>query len=389
MRFLLFLILCNIFAHSRESKPSRKLKLHPCVPGTSERATDQDSRHEAPDLVMPGSRFTRVGKKNVSHGFSCYIRFTWSPFCGFAMRCTSLPVLDGAASSESQTGKQHLSFVNKGKMILRFASLCLHNVWLQWWDISVTTLSQSFIFWFLVIFIHCLFVYFPFLFFNAVNKCLIVWAPESPLLSVGGRGETESGDVEGRRIVRYPDSHQLFVGNLPHDIDESELKDFFMSTFASEPTPPRPPPPPTGLECHRPLIRLCLFSAYGSVVELRINTKGVGGKLPNFGFVVFDDSDPVQRILGAKVEGARIDVSSHTLACFCESLTRISTHEPINCTQLFVCNSPCSILAFFTCCVSATNQVCLTVSEKSEFVSHSYCKQIQPWIFLLVTWQQM
>ncbi|XP_063739300.1 ras GTPase-activating protein-binding protein 2 isoform X5 [Eleginops maclovinus] len=87
----------------------------------------------------------------------------------------------------------------------------------------------------------------------------------------GSRGDSESGDMENRRIVRYPDSHQLFVGNLPHDIDESELKDFFMT--------------------------------YGNVVELRINTKGVGGKLPNFGFVVFDDSDPVQRILGAKVEG--------------------------------------------------------------------------------------
>lgn len=42
-------------------------------------------------------------------------------------------------------------------------------------------------------------------------------------------------------------------------------------------------------------------SAFGNVVEMRINTKGVGGKLPNFGFVVFDDSEPVQRILGAKV----------------------------------------------------------------------------------------
>lgn len=52
-----------------------------------------------------------------------------------------------------------------------------------------------------------------------------------------------------------------------------------------------------------------LFAAYGNVVELRINTKGVGGKLPNFGFVVFDDSDPVQRILGAKVEGACISIS--------------------------------------------------------------------------------
>ncbi|XP_037620311.1 ras GTPase-activating protein-binding protein 2 isoform X4 [Sebastes umbrosus] len=84
----------------------------------------------------------------------------------------------------------------------------------------------------------------------------------------GSRGENESGDMDSRRIVRYPDSHQLFVGNLPHDIDESELKEFFMT--------------------------------YGNVVELRINTKGVGGKLPNFGFVVFDDAEPVQRILGAK-----------------------------------------------------------------------------------------
>uniref|UniRef100_A0A8C9SAM3 Ras GTPase-activating protein-binding protein 2 n=1 Tax=Scleropages formosus TaxID=113540 RepID=A0A8C9SAM3_SCLFO len=83
-----------------------------------------------------------------------------------------------------------------------------------------------------------------------------------------GRGDSESGEMDTRRIMRYPDSHQLFVGNLPHDIDENELKEFFMT--------------------------------FGNVVELRINTKGVGGKLPNFGFVVFDDSDPVQRILGAK-----------------------------------------------------------------------------------------
>lgn len=60
----------------------------------------------------------------------------------------------------------------------------------------------------------------------------MVWAFELLLSCIGGRGENESGDVEGRRIVRYPDSHQLFVGNLPHDIDESELKDFFMSKFA-------------------------------------------------------------------------------------------------------------------------------------------------------------
>ncbi|XP_069486674.1 ras GTPase-activating protein-binding protein 2 isoform X1 [Ambystoma mexicanum] len=82
------------------------------------------------------------------------------------------------------------------------------------------------------------------------------------------RGDMEPNEMDNRRVFRYPDSHQLFVGNLPHDIDECELKDFFMT--------------------------------YGNVMELRINTKGVGGKLPNFGFVVFDDSEPVQRILLAK-----------------------------------------------------------------------------------------
>ncbi|XP_051517017.1 ras GTPase-activating protein-binding protein 2 isoform X1 [Myxocyprinus asiaticus] len=87
-------------------------------------------------------------------------------------------------------------------------------------------------------------------------------------ISFKGRGESDGGDVDTRRTVRYPDTHQLFVGNLPHDIDEGELKDFFMT--------------------------------FGNVIEMRINTKGVGGKLPNFGFVVFDDSEPVQRILGAK-----------------------------------------------------------------------------------------
>lgn len=38
--------------------------------------------------------------------------------------------------------------------------------------------------------------------------------------------------MDSRRPVRYPDSHQLFVGNLPHDIDENELKEFFMSKEA-------------------------------------------------------------------------------------------------------------------------------------------------------------
>uniref|UniRef100_A0A8C5HBT5 GTPase activating protein (SH3 domain) binding protein 2 n=1 Tax=Gouania willdenowi TaxID=441366 RepID=A0A8C5HBT5_GOUWI len=63
----------------------------------------------------------------------------------------------------------------------------------------------------------------------------------------------------------------LFVGNLPQDIDKRELKEFFMT--------------------------------YGNVVNLWINTKSVKGNLPNFVFVVFDNSDFVQRILEAQVEG--------------------------------------------------------------------------------------
>ncbi|KAL4688320.1 hypothetical protein H8959_004572 [Pygathrix nigripes] len=72
----------------------------------------------------------------------------------------------------------------------------------------------------------------------------------------------EQGDIEPRRMVRHPDSHQLFIGNLPHKVDKSELKYFFQN--------------------------------YGNMVELHINS---GEKLPNFDFVVFDDSEPVQKVL--------------------------------------------------------------------------------------------
>ena len=46
-------------------------------------------------------------------------------------------------------------------------------------------------------------------------------------------------------------------------------------------------------------LRICVpLADYGNVVELRINS---GGKLPNFGFVVFDDSEPVQKVLSNRV----------------------------------------------------------------------------------------
>lgn len=64
---------------------------------------------------------------------------------------------------------------------------------------------------------------------------------------------------------RFPDSHQLFVGNLPQNVLESELRVF--------------------------------FEKFGNVVEVRINAKSVPGKVPNFGFVVFDSPTPVGEIL--------------------------------------------------------------------------------------------
>uniref|UniRef100_A0A2K6TSG6 RRM domain-containing protein n=1 Tax=Saimiri boliviensis boliviensis TaxID=39432 RepID=A0A2K6TSG6_SAIBB len=45
---------------------------------------------------------------------------------------------------------------------------------------------------------------------------------------------TELNDSDNHRIIHYPDSHQLFVGNLPHDIDENELEEFFMKNLNCE-----------------------------------------------------------------------------------------------------------------------------------------------------------
>uniref|UniRef100_A0A8C5GZ58 RRM domain-containing protein n=1 Tax=Gouania willdenowi TaxID=441366 RepID=A0A8C5GZ58_GOUWI len=69
----------------------------------------------------------------------------------------------------------------------------------------------------------------------------------------------------GRRIVRYPDAHQLFVGNIPHDVEKTELMEF--------------------------------FEQFGSVLDFKIICRG---KHPNFGFVVFNDSEPVQKILSSR-----------------------------------------------------------------------------------------
>ena len=47
------------------------------------------------------------------------------------------------------------------------------------------------------------------------------------------------------------------------------------------------------------------FSAYGGVVEVRINRKSTRD-VPNFGFVVFDNAESVQQVLGARVCTSKI-----------------------------------------------------------------------------------
>jgi RNA recognition motif-containing protein len=58
-----------------------------------------------------------------------------------------------------------------------------------------------------------------------------------------------------------PDSHQVFVGNLPNGTTEEDLKG--------------------------------VFNKFGTVIEVRINPK-------NFGFVVFDSEKPVQVIIQSR-----------------------------------------------------------------------------------------
>lgn len=72
-----------------------------------------------------------------------------------------------------------------------------------------------------------------------------------------------------KRFGRFPDGQQVFVGNLNQDLSETELKGF--------------------------------FGQYGRVVEVRINSNSKqqsGRRLPNYGFVVFDDKVTVDNLLG-------------------------------------------------------------------------------------------
>jgi hypothetical protein len=57
--------------------------------------------------------------------------------------------------------------------------------------------------------------------------------PRTDRLSVdhdaGVAGGSDGEDSSSRRMIRYPDNQQVFVGNLPHIVTDMELRDFFES----------------------------------------------------------------------------------------------------------------------------------------------------------------
>lgn len=80
--------------------------------------------------------------------------------------------------------------------------------------------------------------------------------------------QRQSGDNEDEKNKRYPDTQQIFVGNLQPDTNEIELKTF--------------------------------FSQFGNVIEVRINYNNKqqsGRRLPNYGFIVFDKVETVNELL--------------------------------------------------------------------------------------------
>lgn len=87
-------------------------------------------------------------------------------------------------------------------------------------------------------------------------------------------GRAKDASKKGAPIISpkdAPDSHQIFVGGLPGNSNEQDLRS--------------------------------LFAEYGSIIEIRVNPK-------NFAFVVFDNAESVQKIMN---ERDRIQLKSKYL----------------------------------------------------------------------------
>lgn len=91
-----------------------------------------------------------------------------------------------------------------------------------------------------------------------------------------GRGNRKRMTSATNPSSMFSDAQQLFVGNLPHDCTEEILES--------------------------------VFSKFGTVADIRISNKGAnqskttpgGARVPNFGFVVFEDERSVQECLRRK-----------------------------------------------------------------------------------------
>ncbi|XP_046667523.1 ras GTPase-activating protein-binding protein 1 isoform X1 [Homalodisca vitripennis] len=92
-----------------------------------------------------------------------------------------------------------------------------------------------------------------------------------------GYRDDQGLDGERRRPIntqaQYPDDHQLFLGNLPLNASENDLRE--------------------------------VFKEFGNIVDLRImsksNVKGQNGnKVPNYGFIIFDSVQTVQHVLNSR-----------------------------------------------------------------------------------------
>jgi len=110
-------------------------------------------------------------------------------------------------------------------------------------------------------------------------------APKRTVYSAAGEQTNSVAAVEHEQVApvafdkrgggsfgsaRYPDGQQVFVGNLSAELSDAELRAF--------------------------------FSQFGKVVEIRINvnTKQHNGRrLPNYGFIVFDERQSVEKLLAA------------------------------------------------------------------------------------------
>ncbi|XP_011882052.1 PREDICTED: ras GTPase-activating protein-binding protein 2 isoform X2 [Vollenhovia emeryi] len=101
--------------------------------------------------------------------------------------------------------------------------------------------------------------------------------PQQQRVPRGGLVQRD-GERRGTRPGQYSDAHQLFLGNLPHNASENDLRQ--------------------------------VFERYGRVAELRVHSKSndrckgpQGGnntaRVPNYGFITFEDQQVVTKVLSS------------------------------------------------------------------------------------------